>query len=147
MIVASPRRVVGNTLLELARSVRNRSYYARRGAVNWAAFDFDAHPRAIAIVFDETPVFPDARAMYTIKCTLELFAKFNGEDSLDSIDDELMDEIHEDARWIVEQLIRRKTSSGDNAVIGVVTVGITAIETHDADLRVQGLIVPFTVSA
>lgn len=143
----SPRRVVGETLLELAKSVRNRMYHARRGAVNWASFDFAAHPRGIAIVFDECGLFPSRQSMFELKCTLEMFVKFDGEDSLDSLDDALMDEIHEDARWIIEQLVAQLSSEGDAVAIGVPTVGITAIETHDADLRVQGLIVPFTVSA
>lgn len=143
---ASPRRILGDHLLVLAKTVRNGRYHARRGAVNWAAFDFDAHPHAIAVVFDEVSLFPDARAMFRIDATLEIFTRFGGEDAPPSIDDAAMDELHEDARWILEQLFTRPAQDGDRAALGMSTINVKAVETHDADLRVQGLIVPFLVS-
>lgn len=132
-------------LKELASRIRNARYWVRRGAVDWASFDFSARKHAIALTVDEGPVLPDVEGRQTFKIGMELFGAMPG-DSTESIDDLLMDELWEDAGQLLEQLIQESDERGDSLALKLVASSTKGIETHDAGLQVEGLIVTFTVS-
>jgi hypothetical protein len=133
-------------LKELASHVRTGAYAVRRGATTWATFPFDTFPRAISIMCDECqPVPVNDQTSATV--TLEMFMKLDPALQEQGLDDDTMDEMRADARQILEQLQEAKNVDNDSIIIHISLnkERAKAIETHDAQLSVQGLIVTFDI--
>lgn len=133
-------------LKELAKEVRRGAYEVRRGATIWASFPFDTFPRAISIMCDECqPVPVNDQTAATV--TLEMFMKIDTSLQEKGLDDDTLDEMRADARFILETLQEAKNVDNDSIIISISLnkERAKAIETHDAQLSVQGLIVTFDI--
>lgn len=139
----SPRRVVMDTLRRLCEEVRGGVYFVKRGPIDWATFPFDSHPRAISILADDLSLFKE---LNEASLTLEIAAQIRTQGEDPGLDDGLMDEFIDDAEWVVRSLIGKDNASGDAVVLKTDLEDSRAIEFHDPQLKVQGIIVNFDVS-
>ena len=146
MIQKSPRRVLMERLKEKAQEVRNGTYFARRGVINWASFPFDTYSRAFSISFDETQ-FLTADGIHPARVTIEVAMKIPElKSELDDLDDEAYDEMYEDLQWVVSSMLNEKISNTDgDPVIFKFDRNSVAIEFSDATYGVQGLTFTFGV--
>jgi len=139
----SSRGQVVQQLRNLCLKVGNSRYkFVKRGPVNWAAFDWAKYESAIAILIDDSMVFPNAKGISTMTLSLEIFARLQG--FPEEIDDGLMDKFYADAKQVLTELMQSKNSKGQPFVLRR-HPGDNAIESHDSDLGVQGLIVTMII--
>ncbi len=144
--MGSPRSDILKRMVALAKPLRGATYLVHRGPINWAGWDFDRHPRAIAIMHDEGSLLGNAAGMRTGNFAVEIFARNpRKSDSVPpEIDDDLFDQLHDDASWIVRQLEKSQNSEGDSVVFRIDAAGARVLESHDAELGVQGVVATFT---
>lgn len=137
------------TLQKLGRSQRSGLYtFVHRGPVAWASHDWDKHPNSMAIMMDQTGVFPQRRrgspqGLTEAQISIEIAARLpmNSEE----LDDTLMDRLFED---VVEMLLRLEKSSDDKGlpvVFDIIGERVTAIEFSDVTRGVQGIVVNFPI--
>jgi len=134
--MASDRQLVVDRLRSFWSKLRNGRYYVRRGAINWAAFDFGKHRFAVAILVDDCTLF--GRPFNTMTLAFEVFTVLPT--SPEDMDDKVLDEFFEDVRDAVRDLQIAKNSQGDALVTKYDASAENAIESHDADKGVQGLV-------
>lgn len=142
-LVFSPRGNVLNLAKQLWLSIRSNSYkFVHRGPVNWATFPFEQYPRAVAILCDEADIFATSEQAGTTNMLMafEIFAKLP-EDISKELDDHLLDEFFLDTQKVLRDMISAKDPSDTPIVMRIPKNGARAVETHDANLGVQGLIV------
>jgi hypothetical protein len=137
----SPRRVAAESLKFFASTVRGSSYYVKRGAINWANFDFEAHPRAISILFDEQSLLKEIN---DCRVSLEMFSRLPEVET--GIDDGLMDELFEDAEYIFRSFVNALDGQGNSVVLSADQPGVRVVEAHDANLGVQGVVVMMNIT-
>lgn len=140
----SPRQVVRDTLVKYAKQVRNSGYFVKRGAIVWSSFPFGEHPRAIAIMFDDIGILRQ-KGMTEAKIGIEMFASMP-EGTEPEIDDGLLDELIEDAEFILQKTIRERDSVGDSVILRLDGETANVVESHDSTKRVQGIVVTFNVN-
>lgn len=145
MSTPSIRCQVMAELKRLAGVARNGRYFVKRGAINWAAFDFEKHGPAIAVMMDDTTLLrPDGNEFNRANLALEVFAPMpDGSDP--GIDDGLLDELLEDAESIICDVNKATTSDGQPLAFDIVTGSASAKESSDVDQRVQGVVCQFTI--
>lgn len=150
----TPRAVLLQALREEAGKLRNGAYYAKRGAINWVTFPFEKYGRAIAIMMDDADLFRKRQSGFKGgSISIEIFAampEVKDEDRVE-IDDTLMDEIIEDAEGLVSYLetARVTVTTSDGTVPVAYKVDSDAasyLEAHDASMKVQGIVVQFSVT-
>lgn len=139
----SPRKIVLDTLRGFCQQVRGGVYFVKRGPIDWATFPFNQHSRAISILVDDQSLFLDINVA---SLTLEFGAQLRSVSDDPGLDDGLMDELTDDAEWVVRSLIDSSNSQGDAVVLRTDLKESRAIEFHDAQLMVQGIVVNFEVS-
>lgn len=148
MVAKSPRRVMAERWKELAGKARNSSYFVKRGAINWTTFDFETHGGAIALMIDDGSLFrvQSTRGMKPCRCSMEMFHRLP-DPLMESpeIDDGLMDELLDDAEWIINELASSRDSSGDPVVFRIDRKSVTFVEAHDIEVKVQGIVVSFNM--
>jgi len=125
---------------QFAKQARNGAYFVKRGFINWAEFDFETNKRAISILVDEEGLFPDKRGMENARISMEIFTSISKSTEPVMIDDGVMDELIEDARWIVNQLEQAKNKQGENVALKIDKHASNLVESHDATLGVQGIV-------
>ena len=133
------RQLAMDSLKAVAKKVRNGVYFVKRGAIVWGEFAFDKHARAISIQMDERDFM---KATNRAECALEFAAAIPGTDEIPEIDDGLMEEFADDAEAILKACLADSDSVG-NFILGFAPGKMA--EFHDVDIRVQGLIVKFTI--
>lgn len=141
----SPRRHVTRVAKELWKQQRQTAYRkVKRGPINWALFPFDKFDRAVAILVDESDLFSNPlTGVKTMTMTFEIFAKIREVEETDDMDDGLLDEFYDDVRDVVVGMEKATYSDGKTPVILDRKKGAgqsLAVEAHDTDLGVQGLI-------
>lgn len=136
----SARKDVTDKIKALAKSVRNSAYFVKRGYINWATFDFTSYPRAISILVDEERLLRDTKGFADARISLEIFTKIPPSTDPPQIDDGVLDELIDDARWIVEQLEQARNAQGDPVVFKISRNTSALVESHDATLEVQGIV-------
>lgn len=145
----SPRRNLFTFLKEEAESVRGGRYAVKRGAVNWVRWDFKASPYGIAICHDQGFLFGGTGKAGARRgtVTLEMAAKMRRYpgDQADGFDEELVDELLDDAASIVDAAARAQNAMKQPLLIGFMRGNVTFVEFHDAQLGVQGVVVEFEV--
>jgi hypothetical protein len=145
--MGSPRRTVLETLRDAARIIRNSVYFAKRGAINWTVHNFEKHPRAIAVMQDDAQLFGDQKSgMKFANMSLEMFARMPERLEVPEIDDVLMDEMIDDAYELLRGLITARDVNDDPVVFKLDQASARVIESHDVDLKVQGIVVSFSVT-
>jgi hypothetical protein len=125
----------------LAEELRGRVYYVRRGAINWATFDFQKKALAIAIMVDEASML---RSMNTLKVTFEFACAIP--EHVDAVDDSVMDQFMVDFDTVADKLVKSVDDRGDAIVHSLDLNNVIAVEFSDFDLQVQGLSVSFQLS-
>lgn len=145
--VSSQRTRVLAKVIDLCKEAGGGRYFVRRGAVNWAEFDFSRHSAGISIL---TPEFTLLGAQVnSITITLELVQQIpDGERvyrDTDGLNDEEIEGLVEDARIILLGLKGAKDDSGDATVLRIVDNRIEGQEMSNLDFSIQGVMVTFTV--
>jgi hypothetical protein len=128
--------------------VSNSRYkFVKRGPVDWRNFPFDQYERAVSILVDRNTFQSDARGMNTMDLAIEMFAKLPSEVDPANIDDGLMDDFYEDAQHVMKLAdeFKEKIKHEEYPLLFRRDQGV-AVESHDATLKVQGLIVNMTVT-
>ena len=144
--MSSPRKVALDKVKELAKKVRSGGYFVKRGAINWTTWDFSKHPRAISIQLDRVSLFK-VNGMNEGTITLEMFARMSSpKEVLPEIEDEVMDELLEDAEEIFLGLMSAEDKQGDSVVTKLEQDSTEVVESHDTSLRVQGIVVTVPVA-
>lgn len=140
----SARKVVADTLKVLCKRQRGRRYFVKRGVIEWATFDFGAHPRAIGIMFDEIEILRES-GMYDAQVTLEMGVALPSAQEPVEVDDGLLDELIEDAEEILKALQQAANGSTEPVIFKLATQTARVREWHDVDLRVQGVVASVTI--
>ena len=140
----TPRVNVIKKLMDLCEEVNGGKYFVQRGPINWPAFDFKDHDRAIAIL---TPQFSMlAHQFNSITFTLEVLMKMPESSApLTGLDDDGIERLVLDIEWVLDQLNRASDSYGDAIIVRMDRSGVTAQEIADLDWSVQGFQVTFNV--
>ena len=136
----SARKDVTQKVKELAKAARNGAYFVKRGYINWSSFPFEKYPRAIAILVDEENLFRDHTGFADARISLEIFTSIPDSDEDPQIDDGVLDELIDDARWIMESLEQSRNKQGDPIVFKMKRNTSSVVESHDATLMVQGIV-------
>ena len=137
---------VRDALVKYAKLARNGKYFVKRGAMVWAAFDFSRHERAVAIMFDDLTILRQDKPN-DAKVAIEMFCRMPKDTDDPEIDDGLLDELIEDAEWVlVKAMSETSKGSGDNVILRLDAESANVVEAHDVSKRVQGIVVTFNVS-
>lgn len=142
--MSSPRRVMLDTLKQICKDTRNGKYFVKRGAINWMSHDFAKMPEAISIQLDRVSLFKQSGINDGI-ITLEMFASMKTVKEVPEIEDEVMDQLLEDAEEIFTKLMQAE-DGGDAIVLKMEQDSTEVVESHDVSLRVQGIVVSVPVS-
>lgn len=135
----SPLRNMAEYLREQWRAVRGGTYFVKRGPILWADFDFEAQPRAVAILIDDHTFLRDIN---DANVAFELGARMpSGREP--EVDDGLLEELTDDAKWVIRQLVKGTDSVGDAVVLRLEHQSARIREWHDPDMKVQGVICTF----
>lgn len=147
--MTSPIHSVLIKLKELwEQKTENGRYYVRRGPINFASFQFDRFPRAVAIICDDSSLplpqeqFPFQGARISFEIGMSMPDEASG-----SIDDEAIDALRDDCTDILLQLLEATDTEGDNIVLRIDLGQARVIEWHDADRNLQGVILSFTLDS
>lgn len=139
-MISAYLNVVGK-MRALAEELRGRAYYVRRGAINWATFEFQKRERAVSIMVDEATML---RAMNSLKVTLEFACAIP--EQVDAMNDDMMDQFMVDFEAFADKLVKSVDDKGDAVVHSLDLNTVIAVEFSDFDLQVQGLSVSFQLS-
>lgn len=137
------KRLLMHTVLRLCRELRTNKgankYRVFRGAVNWAAHDFEAYPVAISVHCDDTS-FLRGEGNNEAAISLEMMMKMP--ESAEGIDDDVMDDITDDAAQVFEklELERDPEDSSLPVIVRLDRARDTAIEVSDPSMGVQGVV-------
>lgn len=120
--------------------------FVKRGGINWLTLDWDKHPRALAIMIDDSSLWPGVQGFRDGNLSFEYFARMPSQEGNPEIDDDLQDELVEDVLWIASQILRETNRNGQPLVTRVSRDAARIIEAHDVDLKVQGVIVTLNIN-
>lgn len=130
-------------LRELCVEVRGGVHFVKRGPIDWAVFNFDAHDRAIAVLLDDHSFLGDIN---DASISFEIAGRMIQPEKSPDLDDGLLDEMIDDAEWIIRSLIDSDDSKGDPVILKANLLDARIVEFHDVQLRVQGIIAFIEVS-
>lgn len=144
---SSPRVVAMRTLRESLRGIGNGKYFVKRGAINWINFDFEARRYACAIMVDSSDVArdaPETDGFFQVAVSLEIATRIPPDDDPE-INDDVLEGIYDDVERVLNELQVAVDARGDSVVFRLERGTATAIEWHDPQYRIQGLVVNFTI--
>jgi hypothetical protein len=132
---------------ELAGQMRNGIYFVKRGAILWPSFSFTDHKGGIALMLDDGNLLRTQRnrGMKPARCSMEMFRRMESTPEAPEIDDGLMDELLDDAEWLLKELMKSRTSADDPVVYRIDENSVRFVEAHDTELKVQGIVVTFNL--
>lgn len=127
--------------------VRQGAYRVRRGPVNWEAWSFSRWPRGVSLCFhDEAFMRPDGFNAGTVEWqVLAQIPNRRADGEQLEVDDELMDQIHADAKEALRLLCAAKDSEDDSVLLKAGTKDAEILDTWDLTLGAQGKTVLFDV--
>jgi hypothetical protein len=137
----SKRRQLSEALTKIWRELRNGDYFVRRGGIEWATFDFNAHPLAVSIMLPNFPVLvPNGRGIMEFEI-LQRARNWQAEQK--DIDDESLDDLWDDVSEAIKRLLLVRLDEDQTVpVILHVTESAPATEAANVEqLGVQGLTV------
>lgn len=135
------------TLAEERISEREgESTFVKRGAVNWNTFNWESYSRGLAIMMDDSSLWPGVQGFREGNLTFEYFAKMPDQEGTPEIDDDLQDELIEDVLYIASQIVNETNRSGQPIVTRTDRKAARIIEAHDVDLKVQGVVVTINLN-
>jgi hypothetical protein len=142
--VSSRRRKVIEEFQRRLTDLRGGAYHVSRQPINWSEFPFDQHPKAVAIIVDESTFL---RRDNSATISLEFMEKMP--DEYRAVDDASMDLMYEDAVQVFESVAdcdnRDPDDSGLPLVYKLDRQSESAIEVSDTSLKVQGLVATASV--
>lgn len=145
--VSSQRTRVLAKIIDLCKEAGGSRYFVRRGAVNWAEFDFNRYSAGISILTPEFTLL--GVQLNSITVTLELIQSIPEGERLyretDGLNDEEIEGLVEDARIILLGLKAAKDESGNAIVLRIVDNRIEGQEMSNLDFSIQGVMITFTV--
>lgn len=141
--VDSSRKVMMDTFRKLCEEVRGGIHFIKRGPIDWSSFNFDENQRAIAILVDDTSFLKDIN---DASLSFEIAGRMIQPEDRPNLDDGLLDEMIDDAEWIIRSLIDSKDKQGDSVIMKAGFNDARIVEFHDVQLRVQGIIAFIEVS-
>ena len=145
--VTSQRTRVLAQIIDLCKQAGGGRYFVRRGAVNWAEFDFNRYSAGISILTPEFTLL--GVQLNSITVTLELIQSIPEGERLyretDGLNDEEIEGLVEDARIILLVLKAAKDESGNAIVLRIVDNRIEGQEMSNLDFSIQGVMITFTV--
>lgn len=145
----TPRSNLFAALRYQAQLTRGGRYTVKRGAVNWAAWDFARSPYGIAICHDQGFIFGSGGKAGGRRgtVTLEMATPMRGaaDKQEDGIEDLVLDELLEDAARIIDAVAGMSDSWGNPLLLGFMRSSATFMEYHDAARLVQGIVAEFEV--
>lgn len=132
-------------LLAIMRAMRapnKDTYYVRRGGIDWTNFTW---PKdfAIAVRCAENTDGPHEAPTTTV---LELTVMTRLRESIDDLDDELLDAMESDMRTAVAALAQTSTGDRRNRCLVVSYDYLGSVEITDARNQVQGWYITYNVS-
>lgn len=114
-------------------------YFVVRGAVNWANWDFVAHPWAVSINIDVCG-FVNQSMMTEITLGIEVVARMTEATTEQGIDDWTLDEIRTDIARALDGWKVSRNSDGSMNVFRIAKESAVLKEFHDANKGVQGIV-------
>lgn len=130
--------LVAAELERLCKLVNNKRYTVVPAAVNWAAWDFDAKPFAMAFQFADQGFL---EAVNPVTVSLEAFMKIPAGKENEGIDALTMAEMKWDVRRVFLHFIESKQANGRDALIQRPIMGTDKMtEVWDGVKRVQGVV-------
>jgi len=145
----TPRQAVLSTLINFVRSIDNGKYFAKRGAVNWAEFDFDRHPYACTVVVTRSGLgrcVGESDGLTPMLIDMDFTMKIPDQNAeIAEINDEALERLYADAEAALNHL-QRSIVEGFSDVFRLNRQTAEAIEFHDPQVLVQGIVVSFSVT-
>ena len=138
------RTIFMTRLKEVALRVAGGKYFVKRGYINWATWNFDAHPQAMSLMLDEHQFMASqADAVISIEC----FTRIKSGDAPE-IDDVVLDGIVQDLAAILDQMEeeRDRQDPAYPVAFAIKRGSAKAVEAHDAEMRIQGVTATFEAS-
>lgn len=133
------RRQISEALVRIWRATRNSEYFVIRGAPEWASWDWNARPLAVAIIIPEFPLFrPNGVAVVTFEV---MQRAPNWQAELKDVDDSALDDLWDDVSEVITKLLA-ETREADSTVPLVLRVNenTPGLEAANVDqVGVQGL--------
>lgn len=133
------RSAMAQRMLDAWRQVRNGRYWVRRGAVNWAAFDFSKNPFAVAVMIDEATFM---RPINDATVTFEVFTRIPEQGGDPLLDDEEIEKLVDDA---VEVILLGSAFDQGPFRYEPLENSARVVECSDSSLGVQGVVISFDV--
>lgn len=124
-----------------ARKIRSGGYVVRRGVIQWLSFDFRKHPLALAIVLDTGTI--GRQDLQSGALALEFGGSMKMDEDSASLDDAILDDMYEDAEFLVRKLAEAKDERGND--VAIVRLPAEVVEWSDIRKRVGGIVVTFDV--
>lgn len=130
-----------------AKAVANQQYLVKRGVLDYSTLDWQTHPRTWAIQLDEGSLYRHSPiGGYTGWMTFEVFAKLEDQSADPMFDEDLSEELLNDILTVIERTLKDVNTQGDPIVFSIPRGSAKFLESHDTQLRVQGIIATFEVS-
>lgn len=108
--------------------------------MNWASVDWAKYKRGVAILCDDSTLFPNEKGIHSMTVSIEAFTKLPS--SVEEIDESVMDQFYEDAHSVLVQLTQQKI---DGQPVIFRRFGDNVVEAHDASLGVQGVVITISL--
>lgn len=145
--MTSRRKLMVDTLRDLLKAEHNGRYFVHRGPIAWSSFDFKAHPFAVGISLDSgTLRRADTRLIGNrSRVSLEMFTSMSADGKL-QLDDGILDEFIADAESVLDKLEVSQDANEYSVAIGVDRENASFQESSDSTLKVQGVVVSFSIT-
>lgn len=134
--------IITEEIKKVIREVRGGRYYVHRGMINWPKWDFKTYPFAVSLTMPM--VDEDDPSNITIECTATLEMMCRMPDftaGLRQVDDQVLDEMRDDHRWIADELQKIKfvheNGKSDSLFMGITR--LPTIEIGDSNNELQGI--------
>ena len=133
-------------------AVRNGVYsFVKRGPVNWSAFPFDRHPRAVSINVDESDLYSRAQeaGTQTMILSMEIMAQMETAGGKDGspwdaeFDDGLLDQMFTDTKKVVNAVLDTRSPLDPSMPVAIRRHERSdrSVEAQNVNWGVQGLII------
>lgn len=115
-----------------------RRYYVVRGAIDWAAHDFDRWPSAVALLLDRGSLFQVPQTPgHSLVLTMEVFARKTFGSPAGS-DEGLLEKMLKHTIEVIDGLLDSKNDVGDSVIIGFDQRESRFVQVIDDRMKVQG---------
>ena len=145
----STRREIMDALRDAWRSARGGIYQVRRGPVEWASFNFEAFPYAVALLVEDGPLdlpprfFGQSEGLREVTVAVQVVQR-TPNDPTQEFDDGIQERFLEDIAVTIADLFKRTSTQG-GPLIGAVSKDSTIADAFDASVGIQGVVAAITL--